>query len=245
MLDPGLLRRPELGGTVAFALLAYLAALGFLFLNTLYLQRVRGFSALHAGVAILPMTAAVAITAPMSGRLTGRRGARQTIAAAGLLIACAMAILATITPETSYGVLAVAYVLLGIGWGAINPPVTSLAISALPEARAGMASAIAGSARQVGSLLGVALMGSLVARRLGSASAPSLAARRSGHQAFTAALHLGYLVGLGAAIAIVLLAAVIRLPSEAPDARAESPSGEPGLPRTPTAPVTQRAGSAR
>lgn len=240
MLDPRLLRRPSLGGATAFALLAYAAAFGFLFLNTLYLQRVRGFSALHAGGAILPMTAAVAISAPVSGRLTGGRGARGTVVAAGLLIACATAVLATITPDTPYGVLAVAYALLGIGWGAINPPITTLAISALPPARSGTASAIAGGARLIGSLLGIALAGSLLAGHLGSAGARTLAGYRAGHDAFTAALHLGYLVGLGAGIAIALLAALIRLPT---GAIAEPPAGEPSLPRTPATPATPRAGT--
>jgi predicted MFS family arabinose efflux permease len=242
MLDPRLLGRPALAGATAAALLAYSAAFGFLFLNTLYLQRVRGFSPLHAGVAILPMTAAVAITAPVSGRLTGRRGPRGTIAAAGLLITCAMAVLATITPATSYAILAVAYALLGIGWGAINPPITSLAMSALPRARSGMASAIAGSARQVGSLLGVALMGSLIAGHPGSAGDHFLAGHLPAHDATMAAIHLGDLVGLGAGVAVTLLATVIRLPATTPDTTSETSTGEPSPPRTPAPPATPQAG---
>lgn len=234
MLDPRLLRRPQLAGATTFASLVYLAALGFMFLNTLYLQRVRGFSALHAGVAILPMAAAVAIAAPLSGRFTESAGARRTIAAAGVLIACAMGILATVATDTPYAVLAVAYALLGIGWGAINPPVTSLAMSALPAARAGMASAIAGTSRQVGSLLGVALMGSLVTGRLGSLGAHDLTRRQAERHAFIAALHLGYLVGLGAGTAVALLAAAIRLTSA-------GSASEPGFETPPAASTTERA----
>lgn len=210
LLDPRLLRRPTLGGATAFALLAYAAAIGFLFLNTLYLQRARGLSPLHAGLAILPTTVAVVITAPLAGRLTGHRGIRGLIAAAGLLIAGATTLLATTTPHTAYPKLAAAYLLLGIGWGAINPPITTLAMSSLPAARAGMASAIAGSARQIGALLGVALMGSLVAGRLDGSEHQRLAAA---HDAFTAALGLGYLVATAAGVAITVLAAGLRLPS--------------------------------
>ncbi len=219
LLDPRLLRRPALGGASAFAVLAYAATAGFLFLNTLYLQQVRGYSPLRAGLAILPMTVAVAIAAPLAGRLAGRGGPRPIIAGAGLLIAAAMGVLATVSPGTPYPVLLVAYALLGVGWGTINPPITTLAISALPRARSGLASAVAGSARQVGALVGVALMGSLVAGRLASTAGPG---------EFTSAIHLGYLVGVGAGAGIVLLAWAI--PLRGPGRQAAAPPGTAGRP---------------
>jgi EmrB/QacA subfamily drug resistance transporter len=242
MLDPRLFARPSLVGATVFALLAYAAAIGFLFLNTLYLQRARGFSPLHAGLAVLPLTVAVAVTAPLSGRLTGNRGGRAMIAAAGLLIAAGMAVLTRTTITTPYGVLLIAYLSIGIAWGAINPPITALAISALPRARSGMASAIAGSARQIGALLGVALMGSLTAA--GSAGAPHDPAPVP-HAALAAATHVGYTVAGAAGIAVAVLAIAIPTPragrageeAESSDAELVAAPGRPSQPGHQPAPA--------
>lgn len=209
MLDPRLFARPALATAAALAVLAYAAVMGFLFLNTLYLQGLRGLSPLQAGLTMLPVTAAMAITAPVAGRLTGRSGPRIPTVAGGLLIAAGLGILSTLTRDTTLALVLVGYALIGVGWGALNPPITTLAMSALARDRAGMAAAIAGSARQVGASLGVAVMGSLTAgslATLGGRSLPGHGPRLGSAGGF----QLGYLAGAGAAALIVLIAATAR-----------------------------------
>ncbi|HEX3787201.1 MAG TPA: MFS transporter [Pseudonocardiaceae bacterium] len=156
---------PFAGATVA-AVAAFVALSGFLFLNTLYLQDVRGFSALHAGLLTVPMAAATAIAAPISGRLTARYGARPPLVAAGLLVAGSAVLFTSLTPTTALPVLLVAYLLFGTGFGLVNTPITNTAVTGMPRAQAGVSAAIASTGRQIGNSLGVAVLGSLVTAHL-------------------------------------------------------------------------------
>ena len=159
-------RSPPFSGAFAIAVLAFVILAGWLFLNTLYLQEVRGYSPLMAGVAALPATIVIVAVSPFSGRLVGRRGSRLPLCAAGALLAAGTALLIFLRPETPYLLLAVSYLLIGLGFGAVNPPITNTAVSGMPLSQAGVASAVAGTARQLGSVLGVAVLGSVVTSRL-------------------------------------------------------------------------------
>jgi EmrB/QacA subfamily drug resistance transporter len=159
-------RSPPFSGAFAIAVLAFIVLAGWLFLNTLYLQEVRGYSPLKAGVAALPATIVIVAVAPFSGRLVGHRGARLPLCAAGAFLAGGAALLILLRTDTPYAFLAVAYLLIGLGFGAVNPPITNTAVSGMPLSQAGVASAVAGTARQLGSVLGVAVLGSVVTSRL-------------------------------------------------------------------------------
>ncbi len=135
---------------------------GFLFLNTLYLQDVKGLSALHAGLDTLPMAAMMIVLPPISGRLVGRRGSRLPLAIAGVALGASSLMLVGVSPTTSFAWLFCAYVLFGIGFGLVNAPITNAAVSGMPRAQAGVASAIASTSRQVGTTMGVAVVGALV-----------------------------------------------------------------------------------
>ena len=87
------------------------------------------------------------------------------IAGAALTVSCVM--LSRIGATTSFAWLFAAYVVFGIGFGFVNAPITNAAVSGMPRAQAGVASAIASTSRQVGSTLGVAVVGSLLASALG------------------------------------------------------------------------------
>jgi len=191
LIDPSFFRSiPFTGATIA-AVAAFLALSGFLFLNTLYLQDVRGYSALQAGLLTVPMAGATAIASPISGRITARHGTRPTLVGAGLLIAVAAMMLTMVTPTTSVPVLLFAYVVFGAGFGLVNTPITTTAVAGMPRSQAGVSAAIASTGRQVGNSLGVAVLGSIVTE-----GAPD----RDG---FTAASHLGWwvLAGCGAVVA--------------------------------------------
>ena len=134
---------------------------GFLFLNTLYLQDVRGLSALQAGLGILPAALAVTIVSPLSGRLVASHGARPSLVISGAMLALSALLLTRLGDDTSWPALFAIYAIFGIGFGMVNAPVTYAAVSGMPRAQAGLASAIASTSRQVGVAVGVAVAGAL------------------------------------------------------------------------------------
>jgi predicted MFS family arabinose efflux permease len=101
------------------------------------------------------------IAAPLSGRIVGRRGPRIPLAVAGMAMLAGAALLITIDAHTPLDRLLAAYVLFGLGFGFVNAPITNAAVSGMPRAQAGVASAIATTSRQVGQALGVAVVGAM------------------------------------------------------------------------------------
>jgi EmrB/QacA subfamily drug resistance transporter len=184
--------------SIVISVLAFAAFGGFLFLNTLYLQVARGLEPVEAGLFTVPIAVMTAIASPLSGRLVGRRGPRLPLVLAGIAILAGSAVLTGLEPTTSVAELFAAYVLLGIGFGLVNAPITNAAVSGMPRAQAGVAAAIATTSRQVGQTLGVAVVGAIVASHAGAS--------------LTAASHPAWwlLVACGAAILALGLAATTR-----------------------------------
>jgi MFS family permease len=149
---------------------------GFLFINTLYLQDVRGLSAVDAGLDTLPMAVMTMVLSPISGRIVGSRGSRLPlmVAGAGLLASCVM--LTRIDATTPFTWLFAAYVVFGLGFGLVNAPITNAAVSGMPRAQAGVAAGIASTARQIGQTLGVAVIGAVVTARTDGSLQHGLAA---------------------------------------------------------------------
>ena len=162
------------------AVAAFAALGGFLFLNTLYLQDVRGLSPLQAGIDTLPMAAMTMLLPPLSGRIVGRRGARFHWSSPGPRWAgCLM--LVGLNATTPFTWLFTSYVIFGIGFGFVNAPITNAAVSGMPRAQAGVAAAIASTSRQIGQTLGVAVVGALVSSALqGEARLDFAVASRAG-----------------------------------------------------------------
>jgi len=156
-------RSVPFASAVGIAVAAFATFGGFLFLNTLYLQQVRGLSPVHAGLATVPLAAMTVVASPISGRIVGRRGPRIPLLIAGVCMTAACALLTGIGPATSTIQLLAAYVVFGIGLGFVNAPVTNAAVSGMPRAQAGVAAAIATTSRQVGQTLGVAVVGATAA----------------------------------------------------------------------------------
>jgi EmrB/QacA subfamily drug resistance transporter len=140
---------------------------GFLFLNTLYLQEVRGLSPLGAGIDTLPMAAMTLLLPPVAGRVVGHYGARLPLLLGGLSLLVGSLMLVRLDVATPFTWLFCAYVVFGVGFGVVNPPITSAAVSGMPRAQAGVASGIASTSRQVGATLGVAIVGALVGSKIG------------------------------------------------------------------------------
>jgi EmrB/QacA subfamily drug resistance transporter len=166
LIDLRFFRSVPFSGAAVIAVAAFAALGGFLFLNTLYLQDVRGLSPLRAGLCTLPMAVMTMLLPPISGRLVGTRGPRIPLLIAGTALTVSCVMLAQVGPTTSYVWLYAAYVVFGIGFGFVNAPITTAAVSGMPRAQAGVASAIASTSRQVGATLGVAVVGALLATSL-------------------------------------------------------------------------------
>jgi EmrB/QacA subfamily drug resistance transporter len=198
LIDPRFFRSVPFAGTTVIAVAGFGALAGALFLNTLYLQEVRGLSPLEAGLWTLPMPATAALVAPLSGRLTGTRGTRIPLLVAGLGMLAGAAWLSVADAGTPMSALVGAYVLFGVGFGMLNPPITTTAVAGMPRAQAGVAAAVASTSRQVGQSLGVAVVGSAVA----TAVAGDVAAR------FVDASHAAWWIVAGCA-ATVLVAGLV------------------------------------
>jgi len=175
LIDLRFFRSIPFASAIVISVAAFAAFGGFLFLNTLYLQEARGLSPLEAGLATVPLALMTVVASPLSGRIVGRRGPRLPLAIAGTCLVAACALLTGLGPATPLAGLVATYALFGIGFGFVNAPITNAAVSGMPRAQAGVASAIATTSRQVGQTLGVAVVGAIVASHAG-VSAGGLAA---------------------------------------------------------------------
>jgi EmrB/QacA subfamily drug resistance transporter len=181
LIDPRFFRSAPFSGANATAVTAMAAMGGFLFLNTLYLQDVRAFSALTAGLYLLPMAAAMAVCAPLAGRIVAQRGTRVPLILAGLGLIAGGILLTRLTISTGTGFLVLSYVIFGAGLGMVNAPITTSAVSGMPRQQAGVAAGVASTSRQVGQSLGVAIMGSVLSGNLhGALRTGFVAAARPG-----------------------------------------------------------------
>ncbi|RKT87844.1 drug resistance transporter, EmrB/QacA subfamily [Saccharopolyspora antimicrobica] len=178
LLDLRLFASAPMSGATVIALCGFAALSGFLFLNSLYLQDVRGFSALEAGLLTLPMAAPAILCAPVAARLIGARGPRIPLVLSGAGIALSGVVLAGLEDDTPLPWLIAGYALFGLGFGMLNAPVTATAVAGLPAAQAGVAAAVASTSRQIGASLGAAVLPAVVAVQLeetgfGEASRPA------------------------------------------------------------------------
>lgn len=160
MLPLGLFgdRRLSVGSSVITA--AFFAMFGIFFLLTLYLQFVRGYSPLRAGLATLPLALALAAFSPRSAAAAERFGSGRVMAFGFAVIAAGLAVLTAVGPHTPYVVLALALALLGSGMSFTVAPATGSIMSAVPPGKAGVGSALNDTTREVGGALGIAIFGS-------------------------------------------------------------------------------------
>ncbi|MGI8668119.1 MAG: MFS transporter [Jatrophihabitans sp.] len=191
-------RSVPFSGATLIAICAFGAFSGFLFLNTLYLQDVRGLSALDAGLFLVPMALVTSVLAPFTGRVVASRGPRVPLFVAGTAMALSGLSLTVLTDHTSYLWLIGSYLVYAVGFGSVNAPITNTAISGMPGSQAGVAAAVASTSRQVGTALGVAIIGSVINSGSHGAVAADL----------TRASHTGWWIVTGAGLAVLLLGAV-------------------------------------
>jgi EmrB/QacA subfamily drug resistance transporter len=221
MLDLSLFRVPTFTGAqiVAFSISAAMFS-QFLYL-TLYLQNVLGYSPIQAGLRFLPLSVISFFVAPIAGRLSSRLPVRVLLGSGLGLVGLALVLMHGLTPSSSWTHLLPGFLISGIGIGMVNPPLASVAVSVVEPRRAGMASGVNNTFRQVGIATGIAGLGAIfqdtISSKLhgvGSAKAVASGAIQQGgdvaRAAFIDGLNEILLVGailafVGAVLAVLLI----------------------------------------
>ncbi|MFE7045510.1 MFS transporter [Streptomyces atratus] len=165
MVDLRLMRDPSYSFSLLLAGTVLFGFVGLCLLQVLWLQRVRGLTALQVGVQLLMEFGAFIAASVLAGILVRRLGPRVLITA-GLLFAAVGAVLfAQVGPDTAFAGYAAAFVLFGLGCGLANAPSTALAVGHVPHGREGEAGGTVNAARQIGAVLGTSILGTLVTTR--------------------------------------------------------------------------------
>src|SRR5262245_14215328 len=202
LLDVQLFRKMRFTAASLAITLGFFALFGFIFLVTQYLQLVKGYSALEAGVRTLPFAFAMVVAAVTSPRVVQHIGTKLVVATGLAFMAGGFAIAATNDASTPYSVIATAMILMGFGLGSAAAPATESILSSLPPAKAGVGSAVNDTTREVGGTLGVAVLGSIMASVYGGRIADALsntplpsAAKTAAGDSLAAALQVAGQVG--------------------------------------------------
>jgi EmrB/QacA subfamily drug resistance transporter len=154
-------RSRQFVGTNGIAFVVSFAMLAMFFFMALYMQNILGYSPLEAGIRFLPSTLLIIVAAPVAGRLTDRIGPRIPIVVGLTLAAIALYLQSQITIDTGYDYLLPTFALMGLGIGLTMSPMSTAAMNAVHEAKAGVASGILSMSRMVGGTFGVAAVGAL------------------------------------------------------------------------------------
>ncbi|MEW2082962.1 DHA2 family efflux MFS transporter permease subunit [Streptomyces sp. NPDC005283] len=256
-IDITYFKRPAFAAAVTAIALVFFALTGVTFFSAFYLQSVRGYGPLEAGLLILPMAVAQMVVALRARLIVGRFGARKVCTVGMLLVAMVLGAFVMFDVSTPLWGIEVVLLVQGTAMALITPPVTVSVMQSLPREKAGSGSAVSNTFRQVGGALGVAVLGSLLSTQYrgaieghlsavpGSArhaaaesiEATLAAAERLGpagkaliipaNEAFLHAMHLTALVSTGVALIGALVVAVF-LPDGEPEPERESPEGAPG-----------------
>jgi MFS transporter, DHA2 family, methylenomycin A resistance protein len=165
MLPLGLFRRPEFASPTLIGLLVNVCFYGLIFLFSLLFQAQHGYSALKAGLAFVPMTGAILAANLGAAKIVDALGAPRTILVGLIAMGLGCAGLIWTGQSTPYSEIVVQQVLLGGGLGLLVPPMTGSLLQSVERSRSGVASGTLNAMRQTGSLLGIALFGSLIVGR--------------------------------------------------------------------------------
>ncbi|MFH9246923.1 MFS transporter [Streptomyces lydicus] len=161
-IDIGYFRKPAFSAAVAAIALVFFSLMGVTFFIVFYVQSVRGYSPLQAGLLILPLAAAQLIFAPRARLAVDRFGARAVCTFSMFVVADTMVGLLLLDTDTPLWVMEALFFLQGAAMAHIMPPVTVAIMQSLPREKAGSGSALNNVFRQVGGTLGVAVLGSLL-----------------------------------------------------------------------------------
>jgi EmrB/QacA subfamily drug resistance transporter len=169
LLDLRFLRVPKFATPNVVAFCTYFATFAIFFFTALYLSEVAGYNGYHIAEVFLPMTALMIIASLLAGRWTGVVGVRWSLVAGCVTFAAGLLLTNTVLgPHPGYLPVAAALALTGIGIGICVVPITSSVLGAVPAERSGMAASVTNTSREVGAVMGVAILGALVNGQLHS-----------------------------------------------------------------------------
>jgi EmrB/QacA subfamily drug resistance transporter len=161
------------GNSVAFSI--SLGMFATFFFLTLYMQNIRGYTPFQAGAAFLPMTLAIVATAPNAGKYASQHGSRAPMTWGMLLAGGGLLLLGLIlTPTTPYLVMFPIFIAMGHGMGATMAPMTAAVMNSVGRERAGLGSAMTNTSREVGGVLGIAVLGAILTSQLKGSFGPAL-----------------------------------------------------------------------
>jgi EmrB/QacA subfamily drug resistance transporter len=202
MLDLHLFRNPTFSGANLAMLLVSLAMFGIFFFNSLFIQRILGFSAVQTGATFLPMTVLIVLVAPAAGRFSDRVGSRWLIAVGMTLLCGSLLLFAQLDQGSDFWDILPGLLVGGVGMALTMTPTTAAAMGSVATDKAGVGSAVLNTMRQVGGSLGIAVMGAVVGSRLHVGQTSP----RFAHQ-FVDGYHHALYTGAGIALAGALVAA--------------------------------------
>jgi EmrB/QacA subfamily drug resistance transporter len=165
MLDVRLFRLPRFSMASVAITLSFLTLNGMVFLLTQYLQSVRGYTPLRAGVLVLGFAVGMLIMSPVAARLVERVGTKLVVAGGMGVVAMSMLLVLALGSSTGAWLPALVALLVALGFGTVMAPATESIMGALPRAKAGVGSAVNDTTRQLGAAVGVAVFGSVHASR--------------------------------------------------------------------------------
>ncbi|PIB07672.1 hypothetical protein B1C81_19380 [Streptomyces sp. HG99] len=212
MVDLRLMRDPSYGASLVLAAIVLFGFVGLALLEVLWLQRVRGLSALEVGAQLLAEFGTFIAASVLAGVLVRRLGPRFLITVGLLLAGVGAALFARVDPGTTFGGYAVAFAVFGLGCGLANAPSTALAVGHVPHGREGEAGGTVNAARQIGAVLGTSVLGTLMTSRFDD----RVGQVRDPRVAFTDAV--GYATWV--VVAVLLLGGALSLASTAWSRRA-------------------------
>ncbi len=240
MVDFSFFRSRSFLGANVVAFIVSFAMLAMFFFLALYMQNIRHYSPLEAGIRFLPSTMVIIFMGPLAGRLADRVGSRPLMTLGLLLVSGALFVQSHLTVSSGYGVLLPGFVLMGFGMGFVMSPMSTAAMNSVEQTKAGVASGILSMNRMVGGTFGVAVLGALVstlgrskidqllptlstahraqlAESLGSGGVLHVPAPvvHAGQQAFVYALQYGLRIGAAVALLGAVLAWVLVAPRSA------------------------------
>ena len=205
MLDLSLFRSSTFTGANIVAFLVTLAMFGVFFFMSIFVQRILGYSPVEAGAIFLPMTVLIILIAPPAGKLSDKVGSRWLMAGGLTLVGGSLVIFSRLGVDSGFWDMLPGLLIGGAGMASVMTPMSAAVMSSVPVDKAGVASGVLNTSRQICGALGIAMMGALLTSRESSA----LAAGASAPEAFLDGFRLALLVAAVIAFAGAVVAALL------------------------------------
>jgi EmrB/QacA subfamily drug resistance transporter len=205
MLDLSLFRNGTFAGANIVAILVTLAMFGIFVFFPIYMQTFRGWSPIQSGAALLPWTLMIVVLAPIAGKLSDRVGSRWLMTAGMTVVALCCLQLSTVTLTSSFWHMLPGFVLGGVGMSFVMTPMSAAAMGAVSVDKAGVASGVLNTFRQVGVALGIAITGAIITNRAAAAARAGADPPHAFVHGLTFGMRVSAVICLGGAVAAAVL----------------------------------------